>query len=129
MKTLLIVTAVIEVSAGAALLLAPALSVALLLGSSLDTPASLTVGRLTGAALLSLGVACWLARLNGQNWLARGLVVAMVLYNIAAVVILGAAGVRSQPIGVVLWPAVVLHGAMAVWCIMCLKMKLNESPQ
>jgi hypothetical protein len=128
MKTLLIVTAVIEVLAGAAFLLAPALSIALLLGSLIDTPAALTVGRLTGAALLSLGVACWLARLNGQNWAARGLVIAMVLYNIAAVVILGAAGVRSQPIGVALWPAVFLHAAMAAWCIMCLKMRLNGPP-
>jgi hypothetical protein len=41
----------------------------------------------------------------------------MVLYNLGAVAILGAAGIWSQPVGVALWPAVVLHAAMTVWCI------------
>ena len=41
----------------------------------------------------------------------------MVLYNLGAVVILGAAGIRSQPVGIALWPAVVLHAAMTVWCV------------
>lgn len=31
--------------------------------------------------------------------------------------ILGAAGIQSQPVGIVLWPAVVLHAAMTISCI------------
>jgi hypothetical protein len=41
----------------------------------------------------------------------------MVIYNLGVAVILGAVGIRSQPVGVALWPAVVLHVAMTVWCI------------
>ena len=123
MKTLLIVTAVIEVATGLALLLTPSLPVSLLFGSSLDTSTALTVGRVAGAALLALGVACWLARHDGQSRAATGLVAAMVLYNIAAVAILASAGVGSGLVGVGLWPAVVLHAALAVWCIACLRSK------
>jgi hypothetical protein len=96
MKRLLIATAVIEVGAGVALMCCPSATVALLLGSGLDTPAGLTVGRVAGAGLLALGVACWLARHDGQGRAARGLVSAMVLYNLGAVVILGTAGIRSR---------------------------------
>ena len=44
-------------------------------------------------------------------------------YRGGAVVILGIAGIRSQPVGVALWPAVVLHTAMTVWCITSLLRK------
>jgi hypothetical protein len=41
----------------------------------------------------------------------------MVLYNLGAVVILSVAGIQLRPVGIALWPAVVLHTAMAIWCI------------
>jgi hypothetical protein len=78
-------------------------------------------GRVAGVALLALGVACWLAQHDAQSCAARGLVSAMVLYNLGAVVILGAAGLQSQSVGIALWPAVILHAVMAVWCIVCLR--------
>ena len=74
MKNLLTLTAVIEIGAGLALVVWPLLTVTLLLGSSLDTPAALTVGRVAAAALLALGVACMLARHDGQSRAATGLV-------------------------------------------------------
>jgi len=118
MKRLLIVTAGIELGAGVALLCFPSATVALLVGSSLDAPAAVTLGRVAGAALLALGVANWLAQYDAQSCAARGVVSAMVLYNLGAVVILGAAGIRSQqPVGIALWPAVVLHAAMTIWCV------------
>jgi hypothetical protein len=123
MKKLLIVTALIEAGAGVSLMCWPSATVAILLGSSLDTTAALALGRVAGAALLALGVACWLAYYDAQSCAARGLVSAMVLYNLGAVIILGTAGFRLQPVGVALWPAVVLHTAMAVWCITCLLIK------
>ncbi len=43
-------------------------------------------------------------------------VVAMLVYNIGAVVVLGFAGVRVRPVGVALWPAVTLHAFMGAWC-------------
>jgi hypothetical protein len=47
----------------------------------------------------------------------------MVLYNLGAVVILGAAGIRSQPVGIALWPAIVLHAVMTIWCVTSLLRK------
>lgn len=113
-------TAVIELGAGCALLCFPSVSATLLLGAPLEARAALTVARVGGCALLTLGVACWLARGDMQSRAARGLVAAMVVYNLGAVVILGDAGIGWQQIGVALWPAVVLHALMAAWCIVCL---------
>ena len=114
-------TAVLEAGAGLALLCIPAMAVSLLLGAPPDTPGALTVARLAGVALLTLGVACWLARGDTQSRAARGLVSAMVLYNLGAAIILGVAGIRLQLVGIVLWPAVVLHSAMTIWCIISLR--------
>jgi hypothetical protein len=118
-KPLLIVSAAIEIGAGLGLLVSPLTIVWLLLGSSLESPASLALGRVAGAALLSLGVACWLARQQGSA--ASGLVAAMLLYNTAVGAILAIAGSGSDLVGIALWPAVAIHAAMAVWCIACLR--------
>jgi hypothetical protein len=117
MKSLLIVTAAAETATGLALLGMPSLVVSLLLGGSLDTPAALVVARMTGAALLSLGVACWLARNDEKSRAAVGVVKAILLYNIAAVSVLAFAGIVAGLSGVGLWPAVLLHAALAAWCI------------
>ena len=71
-KSLFVVTAVIEAGAGLALMTWPSAAVMLLLGSSLDTPAGLILGRVAGAALLALGVACWLARRDAESPSAAG---------------------------------------------------------
>ena len=120
-RKLLIVTAVVETATGLTLLLSPQLVAGLLLGASLDTPAGLVVSRMTGAALASLGGACWLARNEGPSCAVRGLVAAMLLYNSAAVAVLASAGARDGLAGVLLWPTVALHLALAGWCIACLR--------
>ena len=120
-KKLLIVTALLETATGLALLLSPSLVAAVLLGASLDAPAALVVGRMAGAALLSLGGACWMARNDGPSRALRGLVAAMLLYNCAAVAVLANAGAGVRLVGVLMWPAVALHSALAVWCIACLR--------
>jgi len=114
-------TAVIEAGAGLALLCSPSATVALLLGAPLEALAGLTVARVGGIALLTLGLACWLARGDTESRAAKGLVAAMVLYNLGVAIILGAAAIGPQPVGIVLWPAVVLHAAMIIWCIMSLR--------
>jgi len=120
MKRFLILTAVIEAATGLALIALPALVVRLLLGAEISG-ASIPLGRVAGAALLALGVACWLARDDAQSRATRGLVVAMLMYNLVATAVLAFAGIGLGLHGVVLWPAVVLHAAMGVWCVGCVR--------
>jgi len=88
----------------------------LLIGQPLTASAAVTVARVAGVALFALGAANWLARDDAHSRAARGLVAAMLFYNLGAALILGAAGTFSQLFGVALWPAVVLHAAMTLWC-------------
>jgi hypothetical protein len=121
MKSLLVVTALLEAVVGVALTVSPGQPVSLLLGAALDSAGGLVVARVAGGALLALGLACWRARDAGQHDGARGIVAAMLVYNlvVAAVLVHASLGFRLSGIGI--WPAVVLHLALAVWCIACLR--------
>lgn len=120
-RLLFIATAVIEGATGVALLVSPALPVSILIGASLDTPAGLVVGRIAGAALVALGLSCWVARQDEHSRAANGIVTAMLLYNLITGAVLIYAGLGPRLAGVGLWPAVVLHAVMAVWCFTCLR--------
>jgi len=116
-RLLFIVTAVLEAGIGLALLVSPALTVSILIAAPFETTADSVIGRVTGAALLSLGIASWLARNDEHARAATGLIVAMLLYNVAVAVVLAYAGVGLRLFGIGLWPAVVLHSGMSVWCL------------
>jgi hypothetical protein len=121
MTILQIASALIELGAGLALLCCPSAAATLLVGAPLEGPAALTVARVCGAGLLTLGVACWLARGDTQSRAARGLIAAMLLYDVAVATLLAFAAIGMELHGVALWPAVVLHGVMSVWCVACLR--------
>jgi hypothetical protein len=114
-RKLLIVTVLAETPVGLLLLLSPSLVAWLLLDASLAAPAAVIVSRIAGAALLSLGVACWLARDEGPSPALRGVIAAMLLYNCATIAILVYAAVLGL-VGVLMWPAVAVHAALAAWC-------------
>jgi hypothetical protein len=120
-KHLFIATAAIEAGTGLGLMASPSALVALLLGTSLNTIGGLLVARVAGAALLALGLACWLARNDGQSRAAAALIAAMLLYNAAVLAVLIYAGTALGLSGVGLWPAAVLHIVMAIWCGVCLR--------
>jgi Kef-type K+ transport system membrane component KefB len=121
MKTLQIASAIVELGAGLALLSYPSLAVAFLVGAPLEGPAAFMAGRVCGAALLALAVACWLARGDTQSRAGNGLVAAMLLYDVAVAAILAYAAIENSLYGVALWPAVILHTVMGVWCVACLR--------
>ena len=118
MKLLLIIAAVIEAVAGLALLLIPTVAVSALLGAPLDTATGLAAGRIAGAALVALAIACWQAR-NGEGGSpAMGVVEAMSFYNFAAAMVLVYGGTRLDLRSALLWPAIVLHLGLGAWCVM-----------
>jgi len=114
---LFIATALIEVGVGLSLVCLPALVIWLLLDVGEPSPEALIVGRIGGVALLAIGVACWLAHDDLGSCSQHGLLWAMLIYNVGTCVVLAIAGSTMRMSGVALWPAVVLHAALTIWCV------------
>ena len=98
MRVVLTLAALGEAMTGFALLLVPSLVGRLLLGVDLGGTA-VAIARVTGIALIGLGLACW----PGPPRLG------MLVYGAAVAVYLAYLGVVEGLAGVLLWPAVVLH--------------------
>ena len=95
---MLVLAAVSEVATGMALLLVPSLVGRLLLGAEL-TGVAATVARVTGLALIALGVACW----PGTP------LAGMLTYSVTVTLYLAYVGIAGGPTGILLWPVVALH--------------------
>jgi hypothetical protein len=54
---------------------------------------------------------------DAQGRAARGLVTAMVFYNLAVAGVLASAGFGDGLHGMLLWPAAAFHVAMGAWCV------------
>ena len=104
MKKVLTVAAVVEVATGMALLIVPSLVGRLLFGAEFTGVAN-PAARVTGIALLALGVGCW----PGSTALCG-----MLTYGALATLYLAYLGVIGEWAGPLLWPAVVLHGILTV---------------
>jgi hypothetical protein len=101
MKHALIIAAISEAATGLALLIAPSLVGQLLLGVEFAGVA-LPVARVAGIALIALGIACW----PGPS------LAGMLIYSALITVYLAYLGFAGGFAGVLLWPAVVLHGIL-----------------
>jgi len=114
MKLLLAIMAIFEGLTGAALLIMPTLTITLLLGAEMQDPAGLIGARIAGAALFSLAILCSTATREKENRIT--IVAAMLFYNIAAEIVLvyAAAGLALQ--SKFLWPAILAHQVLGVWC-------------
>jgi len=122
-KWLLMATGFLETTTGIALLVIPSQVVELLLGVVLDSPPALVICRVTGSALLSIGVACLLSMRGDCRKEQRGLITGLLIYNVAVPTLLIHAAIASSIHGLALWPASGVHAALAIWCAACLTTK------
>ena len=122
MKLLLMISALLEATIGVVLFLVPSVAVSQLLGVPLDTPGGLVAGRVAGAALIGLAIACWQARNGERGSPVSGVVKAMLFYNFAAALVLVYAGIRLELSSALLWPAIVLHLCLGAWCVLNLRL-------
>lgn len=110
LNKILTFAAVAEAVTGLVLLVDPALVVQLLLGME-AAGVGVVLGRCFGIALIALALACWPGRqrAGGSSAAARG----MLTYNLLVALYLAYLG-ASNAGGLLLWPAVVLHAAVAL---------------
>lgn len=100
----LAIAAVVEMATGLALLIVPSLVGRLLFGAEFTGVAN-PAARVTGIALLALGVGCW----PGSTALCG-----MLTYGTLVTVYFTYLGIRGEWVGFLLWPAVVLHGVLTL---------------
>jgi len=100
MKRVLSLTALCEAATGAGLLIVPTLVGRLLLGAEFSG-VSIVIARVSGIALVALGIACWPGLINPF----RG----MLSYNALMTAYLAWVAIQGEWVGALLWPVVVLH--------------------
>ena len=118
-KMLFVATAVGEGSTGLLLLAQPALVTELLLGPGRTAAEGQFMGRVAGAALLAIGVTSWFARNEPRSPAQLGVLRGLITYNSAAGLVLALTGAIGGFSGLLLWPAVAVHVAFALWCVAC----------
>ena len=104
MNRVLAFAAIAEAATGLALIVVPSLVGQLLLGAEASGVA-VVIARVTGIALIALGIACW----PGRTALCG-----MLTYSALATLYLLYLGIRGNWVGPLLWPAVVLHAILTV---------------
>jgi hypothetical protein len=111
LSKILAFAAVVEIATGLALLIDPQMVVVLLLGAN-ESGEGMPLGRVAGSALLALGLACWPGRQLAESALPafRG----MLVYNVLIALYLAYLGTAAHLGGLLLWPAVALHAAVAL---------------
>lgn len=119
MKSLLTVSAIFEFAIGIGLLVMPAALTPLLLGYTIQDPAVKIICGITGAALMSIAMACWMVRSVALQ--AKLMAKALLFYNIVACLVLLFAVLGMSLTGIGLWPAIAAHAGLAVWCVVALR--------
>ena len=111
MKRVLVLAAAGEAATGVALLVVPSLVARFLLGEELNG-VGIPVARVTGIALIALGVACWPG--SDTNSSAFQPVLGMLSYNLFATLYLAYLGIGGAWVGSLLWPAVAVHAILTI---------------
>jgi hypothetical protein len=103
LKKLLTLAAIGETATGLALLIVPSLVVRLLFDAEI-LGIGVVMSRIAGIALIGLGVACW----PGPP------LIGMLTYSVFAMLYLTYVGVRGERVGLLLWPAVMVHAVLTL---------------
>ena len=122
-QKILAFAAVIEIVTGLVLMIDPAIVAALLLGVDISG-AAILLGRCFGITLLALGLACWPVRQLGEQ--GSPALLGISIYNVLIALYLGYLGTFGQMGGLLLWPGVVLHAAMALLLIGSARRVMNQ---
>ena len=109
-RSVLGIAAAIEAVTGLLLLTVPHLMAKLLFAVDVSGIA-IVIGRVAGIALLALGVGCWFSRQEASGGWA---LMAMLLYNVLVTLYLAFLGLGTEFVGVLLWPAVVVHAVLTI---------------
>jgi hypothetical protein len=102
MKKVLTVAAVVEAATGLALIIVPSLIGRLLFGTEFTGVAN-PAARVTGIALLALGVGCWPGSTAFCGMLTYSALVTLYLLSLA---------IRGEWVGPLFWPVVVIHALL-----------------
>ncbi|MET0656051.1 MAG: hypothetical protein ABWY94_10830 [Pseudoxanthomonas sp.] len=119
-RALLATVAVAEALAGCGLLVVPSIIARLLIGQPLSDGAGSIVGRVAGAAMVSLALACWLESRSTRLHRPAGLLTGLLFYNIAVPLVLLHGHFLQGANGGGLWAATGVHLALAAWIAACL---------
>jgi hypothetical protein len=103
--------AVVEIGTGLALMVDPAIVVALLVGADVSGVATV-LGRCFGIALLGLGLGCWPGRQRAGS--GSPAFRAMLTYNALIALYLAYLGTVGHLWGLLLWPGIALHAVVAL---------------
>ena len=114
---LFVVTAIVELAAGAAFVAMPSVMTTLVLGAALPPGVSAVLARVAGAALIAMGAMCVMARRDEHSAAAKAIILGLTVYNAASVLLLALSALVLDVAGPLLWPAALLHVAMTVWCV------------
>ena len=115
-KLFLTVTALSEALVGLSLLIVPEAPLHLLFGLESAVPETTVISRICGAALISIGIASWRARVDQRTPAQMGLLAAILVYDVSAAVLLALAATLWNMAGMLVWPGALLHAALAGWC-------------
>jgi hypothetical protein len=119
MKKVLGFAAAAEAATGLALVVVPSLVVRLLFGVELIS-VSLSIARVTGMALVGLGIACWPG---------CGPLYGMLTYSALATLYLAYLGVADGFSGILLWPAMILHAVLTLLLAWAWFQRQEDSPR
>ena len=124
LRKLLAFCAVVEIGTGIALMIVPETVAALLMRGQI-TELATVLGRCMGVALVALGLACWPQPQAAPPGSAAFR--AMLTYSALIALFLGYAGAVLQLGGPLLWPAVGLHGTVALLLVWARRRKLPNA--